>query len=95
MRIRQGRKNPHNLYLMRGAEPSDDDVSIGYIRTGTWAAALVAAVNGEENPRRSGNGEVEWERAEEMRVDRLGPNEDDVETDPDRPESSLGGWPKT
>jgi ribosome biogenesis protein Tsr3 len=34
--------------------------------------------------------EAQWERAEELRTDRLGPSEDDVQnTDPERPGTSL------
>lgn len=32
MRLRQGRKNPLNLYVQMDDESSDDDLSIGYIR---------------------------------------------------------------
>ena len=31
MKIRTGRKNPRNLYLQRGDEPSDDDRCLGLI----------------------------------------------------------------
>jgi hypothetical protein len=97
VKIRQGRKNPHNLYLMLGPEASDDDLSLGYIRTPGWAAQLVAAVNGVENPRQSFVSDVEWERAEELRPDRLGPSEDDLQREEEkaeRPGRSLGELPK-
>jgi len=32
--------------------------------------------------------EADWERAEELRVDRLGPDDQDI-VDPERPESTL------
>lgn len=41
MKIRQGRRNGHNLYVQFGEEPSDDDVSIGYIRDARIAAWMV------------------------------------------------------
>lgn len=45
MKIRQGRKNPHTLYLQAGEEPSDDDVSIGYIRFPSMAPEIVRRFN--------------------------------------------------
>lgn len=92
MRIRQGRKNPYNLYLQIGDDPSDADISLGYMRYPNWARAVVEAVNatgGVARPR-SGNAEVEWDRSEELRVDRLGPSDQDVQIDdPDRPVKRL------
>lgn len=32
MKLRQGRKNPLNLYVQFGDEPADGDLSIGYVR---------------------------------------------------------------
>jgi len=43
--IRQGRKNPRNLYIQHGDEPSDTDISIGYIRLPTVAAWMTERVN--------------------------------------------------
>jgi hypothetical protein len=43
--IRQGRKNPRNLYVQEGDEPADADVSIGYIRLPAVAAWMVERVN--------------------------------------------------
>lgn len=103
MILRQGRKNPHNLYFQVGLEPdSDRDISIGYIREPKWARALVEAVNrtGGVVPRRVTVADVEWERAEELRPDRLGPNAEDIspadETKNDslRPEKNLGEMPQ-
>lgn len=87
VRIRQGRKNPHNLYIQLGDQPSDYDPSLGYIRYPHWAAALVASVNASPGGVvRSFNADVEWDRSEELRVDRLGPEDADVQKDdPDRP----------
>lgn len=45
MIIRQGRKNPRNLYVQLDVEPSDRDISIGYIRLPAVAACLVDSVN--------------------------------------------------
>jgi len=38
--IRQGRKNPRNLYVQAGDDPADADISIGYIRLPAVAACL-------------------------------------------------------
>jgi len=92
VRIRQGRKNPHNLYMQIGEEPADTDISIGYIRYARWAEALVAAVNrsGGVVPDRSFTADTEWDRSEELRTDRLGPEDEDVKVDdPDRPTKRL------
>lgn len=43
MKLRQGRKNPLNLYVQMDAEPSDDDLSIGYIRNLDVAHLIVQA----------------------------------------------------
>lgn len=96
MRIRQGRKNKHNLYLLvdPSGTPTDNDPSIGYIRDPKMAAIIVAIVNGApvgvvRDLQRSFVVEATWERAEELRVDRLGPSEQDVQNDDERPESTL------
>lgn len=97
MRVRQGRKNKHNLYLIVGDEPSDDDISIGYIKYPNMAEEIVRLCNlapGGVVPKRTESTVVEasWERAEELRPDRLGPEEKDVQnTDPERPGTALRG----
>lgn len=45
MRIRQGRRNPRNLYIQTGDDPSEQDISIGYIRFPATAAYLVERMN--------------------------------------------------
>lgn len=45
MKIRQGRKNGHNLYLQFGDEPSDRDISIGYVKYPELAQWIVDAVD--------------------------------------------------
>src|ERR1044072_9807912 len=78
MRIRQGRRNKYNLYLMLGKEPSDMDPSIGYIRNARIAQEIVARVNGSDETvlRQSSVADASWERSEELRPDRLGPGPD-------------------
>lgn len=100
MKIRQGTKNKHNLYLMRGNEPDPgNDISVGYIRHPEIAAEIVRLCNAQPDgvvPQRTKSMVVDatWERSEELRVDRLGPEEKDVQNaDPDRPSTSLrGNW---
>lgn len=103
MILRQGRKNPHTLYFQVGPEPdSERDISVGYIREAKWARALVEAVNrtGGVVPPRVTVADAEWERAEELRPDRLGPDTQDISpadetiSDPLRPGKSLGGVPQ-
>jgi hypothetical protein len=94
MKIRQGRKNKHNLYLQVNGQPGDNDPSIGYIRDPKMAAILVAIVNGApvgvvRDLQRSFVVDATWERSEELRVDRLGPSEEDVQNDDERPESTF------
>lgn len=96
MRVRQGRKNPHNLYLIIGDDPSDDDLSIGYIKYPNIAEEIVRLCNAEGGvaPKRTESMVVDasWERSEELRLDRLGPEEKDVQnTDPERPGKALRG----
>lgn len=45
MIIRQGRKNPRNLYIQVGEEPADTDISIGYVRLPAVAAWMTERVN--------------------------------------------------
>lgn len=33
--------------------------------------------------------EADWERAEELRTERLGPSEQDIRADPERPSATL------
>lgn len=40
--LRQGRRNKSNLYVQFGDEPSDDDLSIGYISNPELARWIVA-----------------------------------------------------
>lgn len=93
MKLRQGRDNPHNLYFQVGEEPAKGvDISVGYIRDPRWAKAICEAFNGGVVPHRSFTAETEWQRAEELRTDRLGPEEKDVQNDdPDRPSRSIDG----
>lgn len=42
---RVGRKVPRNIYAVRGAEPSDNDVDIGRMDTAALAEAAVIAHN--------------------------------------------------
>lgn len=44
-KLRTGRKNPHNLYLQRGREPSDQDVCLGLIINPAVAEILVKMIN--------------------------------------------------
>lgn len=37
MKLRQGRRNPHNVYAQFGDEPSDDDTCIGFFINGDIA----------------------------------------------------------
>lgn len=95
MRIRQGRKDKHTLYMMIGSEPNDGDISIGYVRNPRIAQEIVARVNGsEDNPRQSSVADASWERAEELRSDRLGPGpdlpvHDETRDDEWRPQRTL------
>lgn len=41
MKLRQGRKNPLNLYVQLGDEPDDDDLSVGYVRNPDVARWIV------------------------------------------------------
>ena len=47
MMLRQGRKNGHNLYLQLGNEPSDQDVSLGYIAIPEVAREIVDGCNNQ------------------------------------------------
>jgi hypothetical protein len=95
MKIRQGTKNPHNLYAMRGEEPDPgNDVSIGYIRFPHIAAEIVRLVNAQPGGvvrTQSFVTDADWQRAEELRTERLGPGEDDIPQvkDPERPSTTL------
>ena len=91
MKIRQGRRNKHNLYIMLGDEPSEHDISMGYIRFPQWAQTLVEAVNGGVVQRQSFVTDASWQRAEELRTERLGPGQDDIPEikDEGRPSTSL------
>lgn len=40
MKLRQGRRNPHNVYVQFGDEPADDDVCVGFFINGDIAAWL-------------------------------------------------------
>jgi hypothetical protein len=93
MKIRQGRRNKHNLYLQINEDAGDSDPSIGYIKDPKMAAVIVAIVNGApvgvvRDLQRSFVVDATWERSEELRVDRLGPEDKDIE-DPERPSSIL------
>lgn len=48
-----------------------------------WRARLIRALGGvvPDNPKKTYVEEPGWERAEELRVDRLGPTEDDLRQD--------------
>lgn len=91
MILRQGRKNKYNLYLQLGDEPSDNDVSLGYVRYPQWGKAICDAVNGTTGGVVPGTVEADWQRAEELRVTRLGPGQDDIPemNDKERPGASL------
>lgn len=45
-----------------------------------WKARLIRRLGGvvPDKPRRTTVQDISWERAEELRVDRLGPSEDDI-----------------
>ena len=45
MILRQGRRNPRNLYVQLGKDPADGDISVGYIRLPALAALLVERAN--------------------------------------------------
>lgn len=49
MKIRQGRRNGHNLYVQFEDEPSDDDISIGYIVDPDIARIIVHELGGCED----------------------------------------------
>lgn len=50
MKIRQGRRNPHTLYVQLGDEPDHDrDISIGYVRFPEVACWLVMELDGTED----------------------------------------------
>jgi len=74
-----------------------------------WRERLIRALGGvvPEKPRRTHVQDAEWERAEELRVDRLGPSIDDLarerpgwtppeglQRDPWAPRRTLGPLPK-
>lgn len=93
-KIRQGRRNKHNLYLMvdPAGTPSDDDLPIGFITSVKIAEDIVRLVNGDGvEPRKTFVVDAAWQRAEELREERLGPGEDDVPKpdDEDRPSRTL------
>jgi hypothetical protein len=50
MRLRPGRKQPQNLYVQQGDEPSDEDQYIGVLFDPTRAAVLIDIANGERPP---------------------------------------------
>jgi hypothetical protein len=50
MRVRCGRKQPQNLYIQIGAEPSDEDEYIGVIFDPVRAAVLIEMLNGTVPP---------------------------------------------
>lgn len=51
MKIRQGSKNKHNLYLQVGDEPnSERDIPLGFIKDPNFASAIVDLINA--NPER-------------------------------------------
>jgi len=94
-KIRQGRRNKHNLYLVvdPNGTPSDDDLPIGFITSPKIAEDIVRLVNGGGVVRpQTFVEDAEWQRAEELRPDRLGPGPDDIPqvTDDERPERTLG-----
>lgn len=46
MKLRTGRRNPHNLYIQVGDNPSDDDdISIGYIKYPQLTPLIVEGFN--------------------------------------------------
>lgn len=51
MRLRIGRKNPHNLYLQRGDQPDDGDTCLGLIIDPMVAWVIADAVNRSGQPR--------------------------------------------
>lgn len=96
MKIRQGRRNARNIYLQIGDEPSDQDISIGYIREPRWAKAVCEAANAAyggvvPSAQASFALDADWQRAEELRTERLGPGPSDIPEmkDTDRPSASL------
>lgn len=50
MKIRTGRKQPRNLYIQIGDEPSDDDEYFAVVFDPTRARFLVQILNGEAPP---------------------------------------------
>jgi hypothetical protein len=50
VKLRCGRKQPQNLYVQQGDEPSDEDQYIGVIFDPMRAAVLIDIVNGERPP---------------------------------------------
>ena len=49
MKLRQGRKNPRNLYFQWRDEPADDDVCLGLIIDPDVAAFLVNEINASDD----------------------------------------------
>lgn len=50
MKIRVGRKQPRNLYIQRGEEPSDEDEYFAVVFDPTRAKFLVQILNGDAPP---------------------------------------------
>lgn len=55
-----------------------------------WAR-LVAQLRRKPIERKTYVMDVEWKRSEELRPDRLGPSQDDIQ-DPERPTKTLGPY---
>lgn len=45
IKLRQGRKNPHTLYIQMGAEPADTDQFVGSCVTPQMATLMVDCAN--------------------------------------------------